>query len=415
MKLRPVDTLSGAPGPAARPSEAEGRLRAALDPSTLEPDVRRLASPVLEGRRRGSRGSALAREHLVARLRAGGLEPLFGGSFEQPIDARPTGRTPHATNVGALWRSAAPRPGWVALVAHYDHLGIVRGKLRPGADDNASSVAIVLAIAGAVARARPAYPNHLAFVFPDAEEPPDTLTARMGSTRFWRSSPFPIDRLRCALVLDLMGGIADPSMREAGLGGLLFALGTEASPGLVRLVRSVAEEPSVEPVLLGLPMIETLPYVPGRRFSVSDYHGLRPFRRPFVFLSTGRSHRYHTAEDTPDSLDYPGLARRARWCAGLAARAADGTDDLGWEDGVVDPLADARATARLLRGIGAGERFPAILRRALLADRRRVEAILERLEGGERPEGGDYRALQLACLRLQAAMWHPPGWWFALW
>ena len=26
-----------------------------------------------------------------------------------------------------------------------------------------------------------------------------------------------------------------------------------------------------------------------------------------------------------------------------------------------------------------------------------------------------YRDLQLACLRLQAAMWHPPWWWFALW
>ncbi len=407
-----MDTLRTSP-PSRAASEGDPRLT--LDPSTIEPDVRRLASPALEGRKRGTRGSALAREHLLARLGGAGLAPLFGGSYEQPTFAGRGEATRHGTNVGALWRSRDPGAGWIALLAHYDHLGVVRGRIRPGADDNASSVAILLAIADAMGRARPALPNHVAFLFPDAEEPPAIRTDRMGSSWFWRHPPFPIERLRCAIVLDLMGGIADPSLAAAGLGSLLFVLGAEASPGLAALALDAGAEPGVEPLRLGLPLIETYPYLAGRRFSVSDYHALRPFGRPFLFLSTGRSSRYHTAQDTADAIDYAGLAARARWCAGLALLAAQGRRELGWADGVADPLADARATGRLLRALGDGNRFPAMLRRALLADRRRVEAILARLEAGGTVEPWEYRALQLACVRAQAAMWHPSGWWFALW
>ncbi len=410
-----MDTLRASAAAPPTRSGAEGGARLALDPSTLEPDVRRLAAPELEGRKRGTRGSALAREHLLVRLGGAGLEPLFGGSFEQPTFVGPREETRHGTNVGALWRSRDPGAGWVALLAHYDHLGVVRGRIRPGADDNASSVAILLAIADATGRARPALPNHVAFLFPDAEEPPAIRTDRMGSSWFWRHPPFPIDRLRCAIVLDLMGGISDPSLAAAGLGGLLFVLGAEASPGLAALALEAGAEPGVEPLRLGLPLVETYPYLPGRRFSVSDYHALRPFGRPFLFLSTGRSSRYHTAQDTADAIGFAGLAARARWCARLALLAAQGRGELGWTDGVTDPLADARATARLLSALGEGARFPPMLRRALLADRRRVEAILARLEACGTAEPGEYRALQLACVRVQAAMWHPSGWWFALW
>jgi len=410
-----VDTLRASAAAAPGRSGVDGGARLEVDPSTIEPDVRRLASPELEGRKCGTRGNALAREHLLARLRGAGLGPLFDGLFEQPTFVGPRQRTRHGTNVGALWRSRDPGAGWTALLAHYDHLGVVRGRVRPGADDNASSVAILLAIADAIGRARPALPNHLAFLFPDAEEPPAIRTERMGSSWFWRHPPFPIERLRCAIVLDLMGGISDLSLSAAGLGNLLFVLGAEASPGLAALALEAGPEPGVEPLRLGLPLIETYPYLPGRRFSLSDYHALRPLGRPFLFLSTGRSSRYHTAQDTADSLDFAGFAPRARWCARLALLAAQGRGELGWTDCVADPLADARATARLLGALGDGNRFPGMLRRALLADRRRVEAIQTRLESGGTAQPEEYRAIQLACLRAQAAMWHPSGWWFALW
>jgi hypothetical protein len=78
-------------------------------------------------------------------------------------------------------------------------------------------------------------------------------------------------------------------------------------------------------------------------------------------------------------------------------------------------VADARTALRLYASIGSGSQFPWILRRALMADRARVQALLRAWEAGAAPIAAAYRELTLMALRLQAAVWHPAGWWFALW
>ncbi|HSB70368.1 MAG TPA: hypothetical protein VLT62_13635, partial [Candidatus Methylomirabilis sp.] len=115
------------------------------------------------------------------------------------------------------------------------------------------------------------------------------------------------------------------------------------------------------------------------------------------------------------TLDYAKLTHLTRWVARLLMSAADGTDELGWTDLVADPLADARAVLRLSAAIGDGARFPWLLRRALASDRARVQALRQAWETGALPTGAEYRELSLMTLRLQAALWHPAGWWFALW
>jgi hypothetical protein len=411
-----VDHLS-APAPAPVPPSADAvRLREAMAPATLEADVRFLASPELRGRLRGTNENARARAYIVGRLRSAGMAPLFDGAFEQPAYPGGTGAAPYATNVGGVYRAGRADAGWIVLVAHYDHLGVVGGEIHAGADDNASSVALLLALADALAGARPALRRHVALLFPDAEEPPDIRTAKMGSSWFWRHLPMPADRLHLAIVLDLMGGRAPPEMEAAGLGDALFVLGAEASRPLADFVRAQPGGEGVEPVLLSLPMIEAMPYAAGRRFARSDYHGLREhLARPFVFLSTGRTETYHTGRDTPDTLDYAKLERVTRWVAVLAARAAEADGALPWRDLVADPRADARSLLRMSAGIGDGARFPWPLRRTLLADRRSVERLLRRWDEGVPPTPETYRALVLASTRLQAALWHPGGWYFALW
>lgn len=416
IEYRLVETLSQAAGAPAPPTPAEERLLAALDTATLEADVRFLAAPEREGRARGTPGNAQARAYLTGRLRSAGLAPLFAGSFEQPTFPEGPASEGYGVNVGAYLPAADPAAGWVALMAHYDHLGVRKGRIHPGADDNASAVAALLALGDALGRAHPPLRRQVALVFPDAEEPPDIRTDRMGSTWFWRHPPFPIEQLHCALVFDLLARRASREARAAGLADAVFVLGAEASPGLARLARSIPAEPEVEPILLGLPMIEAYPYVPWRRFARSDYHGLRKHgRRPFLFVTAGRAPTYHTPQDTPDTLDYGKLARLTRWIARLLIHAAESPLDLGWTDRLADPVWDARTLLRLYPTMGEGSQFPRLLRRALAADRARVAALLAAWDRGGTPTPADYRFLQLASLRLQAALWHPPGWWFALW
>ena len=44
-----------------------------------------------------------------------------------------------------------------------------------------------------------------------------------------------------------------------------------------------------------------------------------------------------------------------------------------------------------------------------------MEKLLESWGQGVSPTPSSYRVLQLASIRVQAALWHPSGWWFALW
>jgi Peptidase family M28 len=414
-----VDHLSKPAPPRAPASVAALSLRDAVVASSLERDVRVLAGPEMRGRQRGTDENARARAYIVERLRAAGLAPLFDGSYEQPTyveDAEGAAPVRYATNVGAVLRAAAPDAEWIVLVAHYDHLGVVDGQIHAGADDNASSVALLLALGDALGRVRPRLGRHVVLLFADAEEPPNIRTERMGSSWFWRHAPMPAERLHLAIVLDLVGGRPSPELEAAGLGNALFVLGAEAGQGLAAFARALPSTDGVEPVFLSLPMIEAMPYVPNRRFARSDYHGLREhLGRPFLFLSTGRSETYHTARDTPETLDYAKLGRVTRWVAVLAMQAADAEARFDWRDFTADPRADADALLRMSAAVVTSPRFSWPLRRALAADRRMVEDLQRRWNAGEPPTLESYRAVQLASTRLQAAQWWPGGWYFALW
>ena len=99
----------------------------------------------------------------------------------------------------------------------------------------------------------------------------------------------------------------------------------------------------------------------------------------------------------------------------LAIHAASADGALGWRDMRADPRADARTLLKLYAAVEASEHVAGLLRRALAVDRAEVERLLARWNGGEPPTPVTYRRLVLASTRVQAALWHPSGWWFALW
>ena len=119
----------------------------------LKAIVTKLASAEMEGRR--GEGARKAAAFLIDEFRRLKLEPLFQGQFVQEIPAAEPGRI-QGRNVGAIFRggrSRTSRDEWVIVSAHYDHLGVRGGVLYPGADDNASGVAMMLEVARSMAAA----------------------------------------------------------------------------------------------------------------------------------------------------------------------------------------------------------------------------------------------------------------------
>jgi hypothetical protein len=390
-------------------------MTAAVDPRTLpvtsdlarrlRVHVQFLAGPDLHGRKPGTEGNRKAAGYLAKRFQEIGLEPLPSlGGYRQPLSGslgdnligmRPaSGRT-----------ESAP---WILLAAHFDHLG---GNYL-GADDNASAVGILLE----TARAMPALAHHhLLLVAFNAEEPPYIRTPLMGSQQFVDHLPSEIglpSRIQTVIVMDLMGGVHWKPIQDT-----IFAGGAETSPGLYRRLREIQafevrrsrlepqtsnlEPRSLTVLPLGMHLIEELPFV--GHVSFSDYDAFRNIGVPFLFLSAGRTPRYHQPSDLPDTLHYERMAATVGWLQRLLQALDEDKEPYRFERDRME-LADEIATLRPLVRQAAQEESEIPGTSFLSRSKMRTDAQwLERLDPG-RATADDIRRLERLSLRMQCLL-----------
>jgi hypothetical protein len=305
---------------AGAPEPEEARLKA---------HIVALASPEYVGRR--GVGGRKAAGYLVENFRRSGLQPLFSGSFEQTIPGN-VGEPPMGRNVGAFLRGSDPklRDEWVIVSAHYDHLGERAGVIYPGADDNASGVAMMLEVARSFAESGEKPRRSLMFIGFDLEE-----VGLFGSRYFVEHSPVPLGKVALFVTADMIGrslrGVCTP---------YVFVMGTENSPGLRPWIRRAGEGRSVTVGLLGSDML---------LLDRSDYGPFRSRKVPYLFFSTGESSVYHTPRDVPKTLDYPKAAAISRVIYGVARRAADSDEVPGWSATPDNPFNEAETIRAVLR------------------------------------------------------------------
>lgn len=292
--------------------------------------VATLAGPDFQGR--SGEGARKAEAYIVDHFRALGLEPAFDGQFTQDIPGKGPGAVV-GRNIAARRLGADPkrRDEWIILSAHYDHLGVRAGRLYPGADDNASGVAMLMEVARCLAEAPEALGRSIMFVAFDLEE-----NGLWGSRHFVKEPPIPLDRIKLFMTADLIGG---------ALGGVcaeqVFVLGTEHAPGLRTVLEQSAEKaPSVKLAMVGSDLLV---------YDRSDYGPFRARKVPYLFFSTGESPRYHTPLDTPESLDYPKLTAITGIINAFVARAGNDAEALPtWLERPEPSLREAKAIRDVL-------------------------------------------------------------------
>ncbi len=280
----------------------------------LQAHVGYLASPVLKGRKPGTPGNQRAAEYIIGKFKVAGLVPFNSlGSFQQSID-----KTIGDNLIGLRYgRSKSAQKRFILIGAHFDHLGEIEGEIYPGADDNAAAIAVLLELAFAT---QPLKNYSVVFVGFNAEEPPYFQTSQMGSQHFLKHLPTEIGKpqhIQVAIIMDLMGGV-----HWRPLQNVVFSAGAEASPALYQQVKKVLRihqnEHGLEIKPIGLHMIEEIPVIGNRAFS--DYDAFRNASVPILFLSAGRTPRYHQPTDTPNTLHYERMALSMQWLHSLIAR-----------------------------------------------------------------------------------------------
>jgi hypothetical protein len=292
------------------PSELLLSSQAAL---RLKAHVQFLANPDLAGREPGTIGNQKAADYIEAAFREGRLHsfPSMSG-FRQSISSR------LGDNVLGFTPSSGESARWILIGAHYDHLG---GHYL-GADDNASSIAIVIELAE---RLRSLSNYSVIFAAFNTEEHPYFGTPMMGSEYFLQHLPPEIgsqNSFQAVVIMDLMGGV-----QWAPIEHTIFAAGAEKSPALYgRVKETVAsqrsfvnrEDEHMMPDALRLTIlpvgIHLVEEIPDRGHNpVSDYDGFRNRGVPFLLLSSARTPRYHTPNDQADTLHYERMASTVTW------------------------------------------------------------------------------------------------------
>jgi Zn-dependent M28 family amino/carboxypeptidase len=135
--------------------------------------------------------------------------------------------------IGHIDGKSQPRR-YIAISAHYDHLGVRNGVVFNGADDNASGTAALFAIASYFTAHPPA--NSLLFAAFDAEE-----LGLLGSQAFVKDPPVDHRRIAIDLNLDMIG--REPNNK-------LFVVGTRLQPFLKPTIEGVAKSAPVR-LLMG--------------------------------------------------------------------------------------------------------------------------------------------------------------------
>ncbi len=253
---------------------------AVVDGARLLDDVRTLSADDFGGRRTGSAGSQKAQAFLQRRFEALGLKP-FGAAYAQPFSftANKTAFPSAVNYVGYIAGSVQPQR-YIVVSAHYDHLGEKGGKLHPGADDNASGVAAMLAIAQWF-KAHP--PRHtIVFAAFDGEE-----QGLQGARAFVAALPFPKAQLALNLNLDMV------SRNERNE---IFVSGTRYHPTLIPLVAKAAARSTV-----GVKLGHDLPQQKGTTddwTSSSDHGAFHQAGVPFLYFGVEDHADYHGPGDT---------------------------------------------------------------------------------------------------------------------
>jgi aminopeptidase YwaD len=193
----------------------------------------------------------------------------------------------------------------VVLGAHWDHLGAPGGILYPGADDNASGVAALLAAAAALKASPPEGASEVVIASWTGEE-----EGRLGSVAFLNRPPVPKERIRTVVNLDVLGR---PNMDRADYARAIQVIYSAASP-VLRDIAVAANEG------LGL----DLRFYGGLRFQpVSDHYTFFEAGIPIVYPFAGYIEDYHRPGDTVDKIDLRLVATSARFVARLVRLLAE--------------------------------------------------------------------------------------------
>ncbi len=202
--------------------------------------------------------------------------------------------------------------GYILVGAHYDHIGYgetgslaragEEGQVHNGADDNASGTAVVLELAAALAEKWSSADGGGArrgvlFALWSGEE-----IGLVGSSAFAKDPSVPLESIAAYVNFDMVGRLRDNRLTLQGVGSS-------------SVWRKLVEKRNVA---AGFQLnLQDDPFLP------TDVTAFYPKGVPVVHFFTGSHEEYNRPVDDPETLNYDGMERIAKFALGMVADLAE--------------------------------------------------------------------------------------------
>jgi hypothetical protein len=260
--------------------------------------VNYLAGPELAGRAPGTAGINKAANYIVEKFKSAELLPgsddgTYLQSWNEIVDAQ--GNKALVSNIIGIIPGTNPdlKDESVIICAHYDHLGLGlqnankgnEGKIHPGADDNASGIAVMLEMAELLGKTLKPQRTVIFIAFTCEE------SGLLGSKYYVKNMKrFPAKKVIGVINFDTVGRLG---------GNKILVLSSNSAREWKFIFMGAGYVTGVESEMVA------------QDIDASDQRSFIAAGVPGVQLFSGANEDYHKPTDTPDKIDAAGMVKVA--------------------------------------------------------------------------------------------------------
>lgn len=248
-----------------------------INAAQLLRDVETLSADEMQGRGIGTAGGIKAREFVVRRFKETGVK-AFGNEYVAPFEFtnRANAKISGANVVGFI-EGKKYKDKFIVISAHYDHVGIQKGEIYNGADDDASGTAALFALAEYFKKNKPQH--SVIFAAFDGEE-----SGLRGARAFIAAPPAAKESIVMNVNMDML---SRSDKNE------LYASGTYHNPQFKPALEAVAKNAKIK-LLLGHDRPEQ-----GQNdwTNQSDHGAFHAAKIPFIYFGVEDHKDYHRPTD----------------------------------------------------------------------------------------------------------------------
>ena len=208
----------------------------------------------------------------------------------------------HTENVLAYIEGSDKKDELVVLTAHYDHVGVEKGEVYNGADDDGSGTVALLEMAEAFAQAKAAGhgPRRSILIMPVSGEEKGLL----GSEYYSDHPVFPLERTVADLNIDMIGRT---DSAHAGKDPYIYIIGSDRLSSELHAINEQANR-----LYAGLRLDYTYNAAddPNRFYYRSDHYNFARKGIPSIFYFSGVHEDYHKPTDDVEKIEFDRLRQR---------------------------------------------------------------------------------------------------------